>query len=70
MEIKILGVCGSPVKNGNTEVFLGEALKAAEAIEGVTTKTVLLSGKVINALQCWPRWPGNDNLIDIFEIRI
>ena len=34
MEIKILGVCGSPIKGGNTEVFLEEALKVARKMGG------------------------------------
>ena len=47
MEIKILGVCGSPIKGGNTEVFLREALKAAEDAGGVQTELILLAGKDI-----------------------
>jgi len=51
MEIKILGVCGSPIKRGNTEVFLEVALKAARETEGVTTEAVSLSGKDISDCQ-------------------
>jgi len=51
MEIKILGVCGSPIKRGNTEVFLEEALKAAREMEDVTTEAVFLSGKDISDCQ-------------------
>ena len=47
MEIKALGVCGSPIKGGNTEVFLHEALKAAEEINGVSTELITLAGKDI-----------------------
>ena len=47
MEIKILGVCGSPIKGGNTEAFLREALKAAEALGEVQTELVSLAGKEI-----------------------
>ena len=47
MEIKILGVCGSPIKGGNTEVFLEEALKAAEATGGIRTELLSLAGKDI-----------------------
>jgi len=47
MEIKILGVCGSPIKGGNTELFLKEALKAAEAIGGVQTEFITLAGREI-----------------------
>ncbi len=48
MKIKILGVCASPIKQGNTETFLQEALKAAGAIEGVETSMMLLAGKDVN----------------------
>ena len=51
MKISILGVCGSPIKEGNTEVFLGEALKAAREIEGVNTEAISLSGKNISDCQ-------------------
>ncbi len=47
MELKVLGICGSPVKGGNTETFLREALKAAEEIEGVRTELVTLAGREI-----------------------
>ena len=47
MEIKVVGICGSPVKGGNTEAFLMEALKAAGKIEGVTTEMISLAGKNI-----------------------
>ena len=47
MEIKILGICGSPIKGGNTEVFLNEALKAAENTGNVQTELISLAGKEI-----------------------
>jgi len=47
MPIKILGICGSPVKGGNTEVFLSEALKAAEGLGDVSTELVRLIEKRI-----------------------
>ena len=47
MEIRILGVCGSPIKGGNTEVFLKEALKAAEAVGDVQTELITLAGKEV-----------------------
>jgi multimeric flavodoxin WrbA len=47
MEVKILGICGSPVKGGNTEVFLNEALEAAAGIGGVQTELIPLAGKEI-----------------------
>ena len=47
MEIKILGVCGSPVKGGNTEAFLKEALKAADDAGEVQTEFITLAGREI-----------------------
>jgi multimeric flavodoxin WrbA len=47
MPIKILGICGSPVKGGNTEVFLSEALKTAEGLGDVSTESVRLVEKRI-----------------------
>lgn len=47
MGIKILGICGSPIKGGNTEVFLGEALKVAQEMGGVSTEMISLAGKKI-----------------------
>jgi multimeric flavodoxin WrbA len=47
MSIRILGVCGSPVKGGNTEVFLSEALKTAKGLGDVATELVCLIEKRI-----------------------
>jgi len=47
MEIKILGVCGSPIKGGNAEVFLSEALKTARDMGDVSTEIITLAGKQI-----------------------
>lgn len=47
MQIEILGICGSPVKGGNTEAFLRECLKATEAEGDVQTKLISLAGKEI-----------------------
>ena len=47
MEIKVLGISGSPIKDGNTDCFLQEALNAVEGTEGVTTEMVSLAGKDI-----------------------
>jgi len=50
MSIKVLGICGSPRKNGNSRFLLEFALKAAEvtAPEAVKTELYSLSGKTIN----------------------
>lgn len=47
MPIKILGICGSPVKGGNTEAFLSEGLKQAESLGDVSTDLVRLIEKRI-----------------------
>ena len=47
MEVKILGICGSPIKGGNTEVFLKEALEAAAGVGDVQTELISLAGKEI-----------------------
>lgn len=44
--IHILGIVGSPRKQGNTELFVSEALKAAEG-NGVETELVRLAGKEV-----------------------
>jgi multimeric flavodoxin WrbA len=46
MPIHVVGICGSPVKGGNTEHFLREALKAAEEA-GATTTLIPLAGRDI-----------------------
>lgn len=53
MEIKVLGVCGSPIKGGNTEAFLREALKTAQEFGGVKTELLTLAGrKIENCRHC------------------
>jgi len=47
MQINILGICGSPIKGGNTEAFLKESLKAAKTTGDVKTELVTLAGKKI-----------------------
>ncbi|MDI6702454.1 flavodoxin family protein [Methanothermobacter wolfeii] len=45
--VKIVGICGSPRKNGNTEILLREALRAAEDC-GAETELIRLAGLDIN----------------------
>lgn len=54
MSIKVIGICGSPIKEGNTAVFLKEALKAAKDAGGaVTTEFVYISDqKIADCLHC------------------
>jgi multimeric flavodoxin WrbA len=47
MEIKVLGICGSPIKGGNTEAFLRQSLEAAEATGDVKSELITLAGKDI-----------------------
>lgn len=47
MTVKILGISGSPVAGGNADVFLQEALKAAESVGEVETEFIGLAGKDI-----------------------
>ena len=42
--IRILGIAGSPVKEGNTEVLLREALRALTSNPGIETRIFNLSG--------------------------
>ena len=42
MKIKVLGVCGSPIKGGNTEVFLEEARRAGMTAPVNQTLTALV----------------------------
>jgi len=47
MEIKVLGVSGSPIRGGNTEAFLSEALKTAQGLGSVSVEMISLAGKRI-----------------------
>ena len=47
MDINVLGICGSPIKGGNTEHFLKEAMKTVEGDGSVNTEMILLAGKDI-----------------------
>jgi multimeric flavodoxin WrbA len=47
MPIHVVGICGSPIQDSNTEHFLREALKAAEEA-GATTTLIPLAGKEIH----------------------
>lgn len=47
MRIKLLGICGSPIKGGNAEAFLKEALRTAQADDTVGVELVTLADKEI-----------------------
>ncbi|MFH1626227.1 MAG: flavodoxin family protein [Pseudomonadota bacterium] len=48
MDINVLGICGSPIKGGNTETFLREAMKAIEGMDSVKTEMISVVGKNIS----------------------
>ena len=48
ISIKIMGVSGSPVKEGNTQAYLKASLQAAERIEGVSSELITLADKNIH----------------------
>jgi multimeric flavodoxin WrbA len=47
MNVNVLGICGSPVKGGNTELLLQTCLESALSCGGVSTLLITLSGKRI-----------------------
>jgi len=47
--IKVVGICGSRVKNGNTEAYLEYAISQAVQQKDVEAEAIFLSGKEINA---------------------
>jgi multimeric flavodoxin WrbA len=47
MSIKLLGICGSRVKNGNTEALLKEGFSRADEHQDVENELILLAGKEI-----------------------
>lgn len=51
MKIKILGVSATPVKNGNCDKLVQEALRAAEEIESIETEFIPLADKSIAMCQ-------------------
>ncbi len=47
-KIKLLGICGSPVKDGNAWQMLEEAMRAADGESGVECEIVTLAGREIH----------------------
>jgi multimeric flavodoxin WrbA len=70
-KFKILGVCGSPRKSGNTQTMLETALEAARE-QGAETELILLSGKDVRpcdaceSCQKTHRCHIKDDMQDIF----
>jgi multimeric flavodoxin WrbA len=50
--INILGICGSPIKDSNTELLLGEALKAVQEDEVQTELFTLHDKKIEDCRHC------------------
>ena len=44
-KIKLLGICGSPIANGNTQKILEHALTSAEKLQNVETDIFLTAKK-------------------------
>ncbi len=42
LKVKILGIVGAPIKNGNCQYFLEQALQVAESIGHVETELIHL----------------------------
>ena len=57
MDVNILGIVGSPRKEGNTEVMVRAALAAAESLGGVKTDIILMAGRKVSPCKgchhCW-----------------
>jgi multimeric flavodoxin WrbA len=57
MEVRILGLVGSPRKGGNTEAMVGAALEAAKSLGNVQTEMVLMAGRNVHPCtgcsHCW-----------------
>jgi len=52
-EVRILGICGSPVRGGNAEVLLERALQSREGDPGVSFKIATLAdGEVGDCIHC------------------
>ena len=47
MNVKLLGISGSPIRDGNTDEYLKHCLKAAEEVDGVSTEIISLAKKEI-----------------------
>lgn len=69
--VKVLGVSGSPRKNGNTEIIVNNALEAARS-EGAETEIILLSEKKIEpCIACGACSSGkcviDDDFMEVFN---
>ena len=72
---KILGIMGSPRKNGNTHVLISKILESAQK-EGADTKMIFLSDLIIKECDgCYSCWKGqkcgkNDDMNNVYPLII
>lgn len=69
--VKIVGICGSPRKDGNTEILVNNALEAART-EGAETEIILLSEKRVEpCIACGACSSGkcvlDDDFMEVFK---
>ena len=70
--VKIVGICGSPHKNGSTIVYIKKALEMAKSIGNVTTELIELAGKDIKPCmgcksdKCLDKCKLNDAMQEIY----
>lgn len=68
--MRVIGICGSPRKGGNSEIMLQEALKAAEA-KGAETELIILADKEINCCKglnsCPDECEFKDDMQEIYK---
>ena len=63
-KVKILGVCGSPRKGGNSEQVTNSALESARNVNDVETELVTLAGLKINHCIGCARCSGEESTIE------
>jgi len=72
---KILGIMGSPRKNGNTHILISKIIESAQK-EGADTKMIFLSDLIIKECDgCYSCWKGqkcgkNDDMNNIYPLII
>lgn len=79
MKVKIVGISGSPRKNGNTKILVEEALGAAKALGDIETEIIHLAEKTIypcvgnacegcvTAKSYCTRYKGKDDMYEIYS---
>jgi multimeric flavodoxin WrbA len=62
--IHVLGICGSPIKDSNTELFLEEAFKALQQEDVATDRFTIQGKKIEDCRQC--NWCMGKQTVDQF----